>query len=118
MSPTRWSAAAFGASHVLVSAVGAAAPAAFGRPWLGEGSGEPAARAAIRGFALCDGIVAALVVDGALRDASLRSRLRFGAASDVSRALAALSGRGAAAPAVVAASLAGATLATLLSRSA
>lgn len=120
MQPARTAALAFAATHVAACAAGAVAPGAFGRPWLGDGAHEPAARAAVRGFALVDGLVAAMVADAAVREAPLRALLRFGAASDVSRAAMALSAARVAprtgTAAVVSASLAGATLATLLSR--
>ena len=118
MSISRAIAFGFGASHVLMCAAAAAAPVAYGRPWLGESAATPAARAALRGLAICDALPAALVVDAVVRRRPLRARLAVGVVSDLGRAATALSARPhAPAPGnsgMIAASLAGATIATSL----
>ena len=118
MSPSRLIALGFGATHVAMCAAAVAAPAAYGRPWLGEGADTPAARAALRGFAVCDALPAVLVVDAVLRRRPLRTRLAVGVLSDLGRAAAALTARPEAPDpgnkAMIAASLTGATIATSL----
>ena len=118
MRLSRGIALGFGATHVAMCAAAAAAPVAYGRPWLGETAATPAARAALRGLAVCDALPALLVVDAVLRRRPLRARLAVGVVSDLGRATAALSGRphapAAGNTAMIAASLAGATIATSL----
>lgn len=118
MRPSRAIALGFGATHVAMCAAAAAAPAAYGRPWLGKTADAAAARAALRGLAICDALPAVLVVDAVLRRRPLRARLAVGIVSDLGRAAAALSGRpqapAAGNSAMIAASLTGATLATSL----
>lgn len=108
----------FGATHVAMCAAAAAAPVAYGRPWLGETAATSAARAALRGLAICDALPAVLVVDAVVRGRPLRARLAVGVFSDLGRATAALSARpqapAAGNTAMVAASLAGAAIATSL----
>ena len=118
MSVSRAIALGFGATHVLMCGAAAATPAGYGRLWLGETAGTPAARAALRGQAICDALPAVLVVDAVLRRRPLRARLVVGVVSDLGRAAAALTARPYAPKpgnaAMVAASLAGATIATSL----
>ena len=118
MSPSRLIALGFGSAHVVMCAAAVAAPAAYGRPWLGEGADTPAARAALRGFAVCDALPAILVVDAVLRRRPLRTRLAVGVLSDLGRAAAALTARPQAPDpgnkVMIAASLTGATIATSL----
>ena len=108
----------FGATHVLMCAAAAAAPVAYGRPWLGESAEAPAARAALRGLAVCDALPAVLVVDAVVRRRPLAARLAVGVVSDLARAATALTARpqapAAGNTAMIAASLAGATIATSL----
>jgi hypothetical protein len=118
MSTSRVIALGFGATHVLMCAAAAAAPAGYGRFWLGETAETPAARAALRGLAICGALPAVLVVDAVLRRRPLRARLAVGVMSDLGRAAAALTARPHAPQpgnaAMVAASLTGATIATSL----
>lgn len=108
----------FGATHVAMCAAAMAAPAAWGRPWLGDGVSVPAAHAALRGLAIADALPAILVVDAVVRDRPLRARLAVGVLSDLGRAVTALSARSHAPTggntAVIAASLSGALIATSL----
>lgn len=118
MSFSRAVALGFAATHVVMCAGAVAAPAAWGRPWLGDGATVPAARAALRGLAIADALPAVLVVDAVVRKRPLRSRLAVGVASDLGRALTALGARSHAPvggnTAVIAASLSGAAIATSL----
>jgi hypothetical protein len=118
MPVSRLIALGFGATHVLMCAAAAAAPVAYGRPWLGDSAEAPAARAALRGLAVCDALPAVLVVDAVVRRRPLAARLAVGVVSDLGRAATALTGRRAAPAggntAMIAASLAGATIATSL----
>ena len=108
----------FGATHVAMCAVAVAAPAACGRPWLGDGASVPAARAALRGLAIADALPAVLVVDAVVRDRPLRARLAVGVLGDLGRAITALSARSHAPiggnTVVMAASLSGALIASSL----
>jgi len=108
----------FGATHVLMCAAAAAAPVAYGRPWLGDSAQAPAARAALRGLAVCDALPAVLVVDAIVRRRPLAARLAVGVVSDLARAATALTARphapAAGNTAMIAASLTGATIATSL----
>lgn len=118
MNRSRAIALGFGATHVAMCAAGAAAPVAYGRPWLGDSAGTPAARAALRGLAIADALPAVLVVDAVVRHRPLRARLAVGVVSDLGRAVTALTARSQAPArgnsAMVAASLTGATIATSL----
>ncbi|CAA9476976.1 MAG: hypothetical protein AVDCRST_MAG65-1191 [uncultured Solirubrobacteraceae bacterium] len=118
MSTSRVIALGFGATHVLMCVAAAATPAGYGRLWLGETAETSAARAALRGLAICDALPAVLVVDAVLRRRPLRARLAVGVVSDIGRAAAALAGRRDAPQpgnaAMVAASLTGASIATSL----
>lgn len=118
MSRSRAIALFFGATHVAMCAAAAVRPVAYGRPWLGETAVTPAARAALRGLAICDALPAALVVDAVLREQPLRARLAVGIVSDLGRATTALSVRShapaAGNSAMVAASLTGAAIASSL----
>ena len=109
---------AFGATHVVMCVAAVAAPAAWGRPWLGDGASVPAARAALRGLAIADALPAILVVDAVVRDRPLRARLAVGVLSDLGRAVTALSARSHAPrggnTVVIGASLSGALIATSL----
>lgn len=118
MLMSRGIALGFGATHVLMCTAAAVAPVAYSRPWLGDTAATPAARAALRGLTVCDALPAVLVVDAVVRRRPLRARLAVGIVSDLARAATALTARPHA-PAVgntamIAASLAGATIATSL----
>ncbi len=118
MASSRLIALGFGSVHVVMCAGAAIAPAAYGRPWLGDSADTPAARAALRGFAICDALPAVLVVDAVLRHRPLRTRLGVGVLGDLGRAAAALTARPQAPDPgnalMIAASLTGATIATSL----
>ena len=118
MTVSRGIALGFGAVHVAMCAAAAAAPVAYGRPWLGDSAATPAARAALRGLAICDALPAVLVVDAVVRRRPLRARLAVGVISDLGRAATALTARphapAAGNLAMVGASLTGATIATSL----
>ena len=93
MTRSRAAALAFASAHVAAGALGAAAPSALGRFWLGPGADAPAARAALRAFWVCDALPAALTIDAVVRGRPLRARLLAGVASDVARVAAALTAR-------------------------
>ena len=107
----------FGATHALVAAAGVVRPTLYG-----FAVGRRAGAGRVRVIAALDAPFALAVADGALRGRPLTVRLRAGAASDVARAVAFATlfpgaprtGRAA----LVAASLAGASTALVLSSTA
>lgn len=104
----------FGATHALVAVVGVVRPALYG-----FALGRRAGTGRVRVIAALDAPFALAVAEGALRGRPLTTRLRAGAASDIGRAVAFATlfpgapraGRAA----IVAASLAGASTALVLS---
>ncbi len=123
MTGARRLALAFGAAHVAVCAAGLVEPRAYG---LGTATG-PRSRRRLRALAAVDAVFAGSVAAAAVRGRPLRRRLLLGAGSDVGRAVALLAwipadgrpnGRRRARRSrvlLVAASLAGASTATVLS---